>query len=231
MTLYLSRMSLNKFAPVRALSSLLNPNDKADAADAHHKLIWTLFGDAKDRERDFLWRYDGHGRFYTLSRRAPLQNDLFSDFACKEFAPGLSKGDQLTFTLRANATRERRNPSQGRNKRSQRVDVVMDALREIDPSHRAAKRHEIAQQEARAWIERQGQLSGFTPLNVELGDYSTVHLDRGQKGHDKKRKFGILDLTGGITITDPVAFAQRYPNGFGRAKAWGCGFMMIRRPT
>lgn len=227
MTLYLSRMRLNRSAPMRALASLLNPNDKADAADAHHKLIWTLFGDAKQRERDFLWRYDGRDQFYTLSRRAPETNDLFCDVACKEFSLGLSVGDRLTFVLRANATRERRNPDQGREVRSQRVDIVMDLLRGIDKPDRAHRRQSLAQQAAEEWMARKGLQSGFQIEALSVGDYSTLKL--GQGGRDKHRKFGILEMSGTIAITDPVQFAAHYPNGYGRAKAWGCGLMMIRR--
>lgn len=229
MTLYLSRMSLNRFAPTRALASLLNPTDASDAADAHHKLIWTLFGDAQDRDRDFLWRYDGQGRFFTLSRRPPLQNELFSDFACKEFAPNLAVGDRLSFVLRANATRERRDPAAGRTKRSTRVDVVMDLMHQQGSVDRGEDRQTAAQQAATDWLSRQSQGAGFELLSVTTHDYSTLHL--GGQGRERHRKFGVLDLSGTISITDPEAFAARYVQGFGRAKAWGCGFMMIRRKS
>ncbi len=40
---------------------------------------------------------------------------------------------------------------------------------------------------------------------------------------------GVLDLEGEIEVTDPAAFATALAQGFGRAKAWGCGMMLIRR--
>ena len=50
MTLYLSRLTLDRRAPSRALAPLLDPEDRHRAADAHHRLIWTAFSDGEDRE-------------------------------------------------------------------------------------------------------------------------------------------------------------------------------------
>ena len=36
-------------------------------------------------------------------------------------------------------------------------------------------------------------------------------------------------MSGEITITDPAAFLSKLPLGFGSAKAFGCGLMLIRR--
>ena len=49
---------------------------------------------------------------------------------------------------------------------------------------------------------------------------------------DRRRQgatFGILDLTGEIAVTDPDTFLPALGAGFGRAKAWGCGLMLIQR--
>ena len=105
MSLYLSSLTLNAAPSARALIQLLNPENANAAADAHHRLIWTAFSDAKDRNRDFLWRYDGENRFYTLSARPPRPGDLFGEPAIKTFEPNLTIGDRLDFVLRANATK------------------------------------------------------------------------------------------------------------------------------
>ena len=42
-------------------------------------------------------------------------------------------------------------------------------------------------------------------------------------------RFGGIDLEAGLTLTDPAAFLGRLLGGFGRAKAFGCGLMLIRR--
>lgn len=52
-------------------------------------------------------------------------------------------------------------------------------------------------------------------------------------GHGGPRRgqpqFGILDLRGSLTVTEPATFLAALARGFGRAKAFGCGLMLIRR--
>lgn len=220
MTLYLSRLRLSQNPSARALDALLNPEGQGARADAHHRLIWAAFADTPDRTRDFLWRDDGKGSFLTLSTRPPLANDLFEAEA-KPFAPDLRPGTLLEFTLRANATRDRKGKG--------RVDVVMDVLHSVAPADRAAQRMDIAQREGTAWLVRQGETAGFTVIKVDVGDYSVAALP----SHKGKRKgqpqFGILELSGVVQITDPAAFLVKLASGFGRARGFGCGLMLIRR--
>ena len=219
--LYLSRLSINRKAPVRALSQLLNPNDPNKALDAHHRLIWTLFSDRKDRQRDFLWRHAGKGKFYVLSTRPPVENDLFLPPDTKEFSPELSVGSKLSFLLRANATKERSRATENR-----RVDIVMDVLHKVPAEERAAQRMECAGKAARDWMERQAATKGFFLAGVSVEDYSVRSIRYGQQ---RKVNFGILDIIGEIEVTEPELFVSSLAQGFGRAKSWGCGLMMIKR--
>lgn len=225
MTLYLSRLTLDRRAPSRALGPLLDPEDRHRAADAHHRLIWTAFGDSEDRKRDFLWRAEGQGRFYTLSSRPPRTDGLFEPPEIKPFEPDLRTGDRLAFALRANATKDRARGQLGPEKRDRRVDVVMDLLREVPSGQRAERRDGAAQEAASAWMTRQGEARGFRPLEVAVETYATLSLAR-RRG---SATLGVLDLSGRIEVTEPEAFLSALAVGFGRAKAWGCGLMMIRR--
>lgn len=220
MTLYLSRLQLSQSPSVQALDALLNPDGQGARVDAHHRLIWAAFADTPDRKRDFLWREDGKGSFFVLSARRPMAHDLFTADV-KEFAPALQVGDLLAFTLRANATRDRK----GRG----RVDVVMDALHGLPADARAAQRMDIARQEGRAWLERQGETAGFHAVQVDVGDYSVAALPSHKGRRKGQPQFGILDLSGVVQITDPVAFLAKLASGFGRARGFGCGLMLIRR--
>ena len=231
MTLYLSRLALNRGASAAALMPLLNPSDPGLASDAHHRLIWSVFSDSKDRKRDFLWRYAGQGRFFTLSRRAPQGSDLFSSVETKVFDPDLRVGDRLQFILRANATKDRaaisRMEKRARRGKSRRVDVVMDLMRRApNGEKRSHIRGRTAQAAAEAWMVRQGAAKGFGPRMTVVEGYSTIELGR-RRRHGAT--FGILDLRGEIELTDPGLFLPALSVGFGRAKAWGCGLMLIRR--
>ena len=231
MNLYFSRITLNRKAPVRALSKLLDPKDKAKAADAHHRLIWTLFDDSSDRDRDFLWRADGKGKFYVLSARQPDNtHGLFNPPETKTFEPNLKAGDRLGFVLRANATRDQaavsRMDKAARKNNNRRVDIVMDLLHKIPSGDRAGERMILAQTAAEGWMERQGSAKGFVSRKVAVEDYRVLELGRNTK---RGLTHGILDLTGEIEVSEPDAFLSALAKGFGRAKAWGCGLMLIRR--
>lgn len=240
MTLYLSRLRLKRDPGTEALKTLIDPEGPA-ALDAHHRLIWTLFADTPDRKRDFLWRADGKGRFYILSARPPMRAPLFEPPEVKDFAPDLAAGERLSFVLRANATKAPK-----REGRGQRADVVMALLHDVPGQSRLARdaqsdrpvlRMELARQAATDWMAGQGARAGFrlalrdgtTAPDLDVQGYSVMALP----GHTGKRKgqpqFGILDLSGRLTVADPATFLAALSRGFGRAKAFGCGLMLIRR--
>lgn len=231
MTLYLSRLALNRAAPTAALLPLLNPSEAGLAADAHHRLVWSVFSDHQSRKRDFLWRHDGEGRFLTLSRRAPKASDLFAPPETKVFDPDLRLGDRLQFALRVNATKDRaaisRMDKDARRGKSRRVDLVMDLMRATRSDERRSDlRGRMAQIAAEGWMTRQGASKGFALGTTIVEGYSTIELGRSR---GQGATFGVLDLRGEIEVTDPSTFLSAMAVGFGRAKAWGCGLMLIRR--
>jgi CRISPR system Cascade subunit CasE len=231
MTLYFSHIRLSKTPSTQALAALLLPTNPGKRISAQHNLLWSAFADSAERKRDFLWREERDGGFLTLSSRPPLQTDLFEPHQVKEYAPSLTPGEKLDILLRVNATRMKPRDDTTRNKKhGKRVDVVMDALAGIPRGEeRAAQRMEIATSEGKAWLERQGEKSGFRVIKAVADDYSTVRLPRPGKSFDEALRLGILDLTGRIEITDSTLFLTQTAEGFGRAKAFGCGLMLIRR--
>ena len=58
--------------------------------------------------------------------------------------------------------------------------------------------------------------SGFKPSELNAGGARAI-------------KLGLLDLSGTLRVSDPATFAARLGQGFGRARAFGCGLMLIRR--
>ena len=235
MTLHLTRAVLNRDAGAAALAPVLDPPNPDRALDAHHRLIWTLFP-GKDAERDFLWRADGHGRFFILSHRVPTPSDLFRPLDTTAFTPNLVPGDPLSFVLRANATKDRRVPKDKNGRRlSRRVDLVMDALHGTvgqtsigsdQVSNRPGLRMKIADRVAADWLAAQGRRNGFTPGRVHVEDYSVRQFSHGRRS---RITFGLLDMAGTLEVTEPDAFLAALGAGFGRARAFGCGLMLIRR--
>lgn len=221
MSLFLSHLRLSRAPSAQALAGLLLPDDPAQRRSAQHNLLWSVFADSPERKRDFLWREESDGSFLVLSVRAPSQTDLFQPHRVKPFAPILAAGDRLDFLLRANATRARQ---------GQRVDVVMDALHDIPSCKRAALRMESAGKEGGAWLERQGAASGFRLHAATAHDYTVETLPT-YRGRKDRPHFGIIDLSGQLEIEDPAIFLASLAKGFGRAKAFGCGLMLVRRAS
>ncbi len=228
-TRYLSRARLKHDASAAALAPLLLGRTGRGGATGQpgHHLVWSLFADDPDRRRDFLWREMETGVFLILSARQPEdRHGLFEIAAPKPFTPALERGDRLGFSLRANPVVRRRLPSL---RRSVKHDVVMDALRSHGKGSRAEHRLAVVREQGIAWLARQGIKCGF---EIQAGD---VRVD----GYDQHRvsrrdsapamSYSTLDLEGVLTVSDPGAFLAAIAHGFGAAKAYGCGLMLIRR--
>ena len=158
--LFLSRARLRRdTGAVAALARLLVPEGAGPRVAATHRLVWALFADTPDRQRDFLWREEAPGQFMILSARPPAALDLF-EVDSKPFAPCLAAGDRLGFALRANAVIAR---AEAPGRRGKRHDVVMDALRHVPEGQRAAARLGVVVDTGRGWLARQGAVHGFTP--------------------------------------------------------------------
>lgn len=245
MTLYLSRLRLLRDPSIEALKALLQPRDAGQATDANHRLIWSAFACDPGQNRDFLWRAEGNGVFHVLSPRRPMASPFFEPPEIKPFAPDLAPGDRLEFILRANATKTRKSGrmTASGKEHKQHIDIVMDALFALpsgrQSDERAEARMKIARQKGAEWLQLQGARAGFTiserggeggpEPDMTVTDYSVMALPSHTGARQGQPQFGIMDMTGTITITDPSAFLAKLPQGFGRAKAFGCGLMMIRR--
>lgn len=258
MTLYFSRLRLSEKPSAKALDRLLVPDEAGRRMDAGHRLLWTVFAEDPEQKRDFMWREERPREFWALSARAPVKNDLFDEVRTTEFAPQLAPGDRLLFKLRANATRTITigELSTGGKPRRKHLDLVMDKLHPIpgappdqklplgEKSERAAQRMTIAQEVGRDWIKRKGEAAGFRliessdepDLRFVVADYATVALPReasqapsARRGRKGQPQFGVMDMQGALEVTDPAAFVPALAAGFGRAKSFGCGLMLIRR--
>jgi CRISPR system Cascade subunit CasE len=108
-----------------------------------------------------------------------------------------------------------------------RHDVVMDMLKSVPPGQRAEARPDAVLTAGRAWLARQGAAHGFQPEGeVSVDGYDRVVIPR-ETG--APAKFSVLDISGVLAVEDPARFLAAQAAGFGRARAFGCGLMLIRR--
>jgi CRISPR system Cascade subunit CasE len=233
--LFFSRARLRRDVPAAALWRELTPQDDDKRVSTSHRLVWTLFADSPDRERDFLWREAAPGTFYFLSGRVPEdRHNLFEIDPAKPFNPQLRAGDTLQFSLRANATvAHKPEGASGDRVRGKPSDVVMDALYRIPKGReREAARSDAVATAGINWLRARQERSGFRlpdgTMDTGVGcltSYRVLQLDH----RNSKMRLGVLDFDGRLVVEDPASFLDAIARGFGRGKAFGCGLMMIRR--
>lgn len=251
--LWLSRVRLRRDASVATLVPMLLPDRDDDRVSNGHRLMCSLFASEGDqRQRDFLWREDTSGWFYTLSKRPPpTDHALFEVDPPKRFAPSLEPGDRLRFSLRANPTvshpmdsfrTQCRDPSLKPSRKTAHHDIVMHAIHTL-PNHARAEARRVAIQTAgRVWLEGQGARCGFglptapnpsdenaLPDALRVDGYRVLRPPRPRK--TGQMRVGVLDFDGVLKVTDPERFLAALAAGFGRAKAYGCGLMLVARVT
>jgi CRISPR system Cascade subunit CasE len=227
---FLSRVRLRRDPALAALAPVLLPTDESRRIGTAHRLLWTLFADDPGRGRDFLWReIDGERldrlAFLILSARPPADRlGLFELDPPKPWEPTLRPGDRLGYALRANPVVTTR--VDGR-RHGARHDVVMHLLRAVPSAERGAARPELIAEAGQAWLAAQGERYGFKPRGApRVEGYLQRRIPR-ESGPPVR--FSTLDLEGVLEVTDPKAFLPSVRQGFGKAKAWGCGLMLIRR--
>jgi CRISPR system Cascade subunit CasE len=225
---WLTRARLRRTGSAAALVKVLT--DHA-ARDAGHALIWSLFADGPDRRRDFLWRADD-GLFYILSARPPVDaHGLFEIDPPKPFVPALAAGDVLAFSLRANPVVRHRGDMlrpDGKSRRVKKDDVVMNAIRPFEKADRADARNGAIRTAGFEWLSRTAGKSGFavSTEGVRIEGYTQTEIPRDA---GQPLCFSTLDFDGRLTVTDADLFARKIAGGFGSARAYGCGLMLIRR--
>lgn len=217
--MYFSRVSVRPDAK-QAVASFL-----AARAATSHNLVWTLFGDRTDRERDFLYREADDFTYMVLSAREPVDSKGWFEVQRKLFAPQFRTGQRLSAMLRTNATVS----AFQRGTRGKREDLLGRAIREarqrmgaLTPERRA----EVIEQAGYGWFARKGTESGFS---VERDDFAVANngfVRLPHKGH--QQTFGVMDIEARITVTDPVLLSTSLGRGFGASKGFGCGLLMVR---
>ena len=197
-----------------------------------HQFIWRLFAGHADRKRDFLYRLDqdrGRPLIYAVSVREPIMSQGLWHIETKPYEPKLRAGMELTFMLRINPVRTKRDDKN----RQHRHDIVMEAktvLRERAIMQNERKALSILmQEEGSNWLAARAEKHGFAinPQHILVDAYQQHRFFKG-KGN-KPINFSTLDFNGILTVIDSKQFIETLYKGIGPAKGFGCGLMMIKR--
>ncbi len=257
--LYFSRARLRSDCSVGALAGILKESHDrmaakaliwtlfGDDADRRRDFLW-----CRQRLSESSAPAEGRlsprlGEFLILSRRPPVDRHNLFQLEIQDYAPRLATGDRLGFRLHANPVLRRKSGDAGSPGKVKRVDVVMDALHRLPPGiDRAAERFEAIQVEGAKWLRRQFERAGAALIDdaLRIDGYEQVLIP---KANGTNTTFSVLDFDGALVVADPERLlaaivsgldstrgssesdsAQASP-GFGSARAYGCGLLLLRR--
>ena len=85
----------------------------------------------------------------------------------------------------------------------------------------------MVKEQGLAWLQRQGVSAGFTVDSVATDGYEQHRVVR--KGSAQPMLYSTLDFEGVLTVRDPDRLPKAIVRGFGAAKAYGCGLLLVRR--
>jgi CRISPR system Cascade subunit CasE len=225
------------------LGPILFPDNPAARMGASHRLVWAMFP-RELKQRPFLYRENApshavapaaRAELMILSRMAPTDAEGLFDIDTKLFAPVLQAGQALRFSLRANPTAQKSVTDVEGKRKSQRYDVVMAALKDVERgAARIEARPQKIQQAGLDWLRRQGDRAGFRLPDAEevrIDGYEQFDVDPENRRATRGRRavHSRLEFEGLLEVTEPEAFLRQLAEGFGRARAFGHGLMLIRR--
>jgi CRISPR system Cascade subunit CasE len=166
-----------------------------------------------------LFRHGDDGAIYVQCTREPEASPLWTSETVE--VGDYQVGDRVRFTLRFSPV-VRRKHSDGRTIKR---DPVLEALAALPPGERRGRRHEIAGTVVRNWLGHLGASSGYEVEAMTLDAYRQERVRR----PNGTALISIADASGILRVTSAEAFAARLRDGFGTARAWGCGLMLTRR--
>lgn len=202
------------------------------AADRGHSLVWSLFsetGEELRRTREgveiplFLFREIEPGAFLIVSRTAPSDpHGLWEMGQPKDYAPVFKVGQTLRFALRATPAIAIKMPGE---KRGKRVDAIMHAKFQAEKGARAEVPVETI---ALDWLYKREDALGvtFARDRCKASGYRQVQVPHQQK--PKPISFSEIDYEGVLTVADPKKLTKALFVGVGKAKAYGCGLLLVR---
>jgi len=208
--------------------------NKADYANTvcnntykEHQVLWKLFNDDPNAERDFIYRYEPQNNiaaYYIVSKREPVDQNYLWNIETKDYSPALSIEQRFAFILRVNPVK---------TKEGKRHDVVMHEKNRINyksmVKNTRPSTHEIVEKAGLEWLTSRASRCGFSVDDTAIRiDGYQPHISGKQKGK-KAIRYSTMDYRGILKVTEVADFKKTLMEGIGKSRAFGCGLMLIRR--
>lgn len=226
--MYFSRLTFNPLVNHQQLAQTLLQDTYRE-----HQALWQLFACDPDADRDFLYRQvieQGHIKYYILSKRIPIdQSGVWLLDTPKPYDPKLKTGQRLLFTLRANPVITVKT-EEGKKLRH---DVVMNAKKRIgfDQLSSAEKPslQQLVQESCIPWLQARANGNGFAVESALVTVDGYQQHESYAKQQKRAVRYSTVDFQGILTVTDPEQFRSALFSGIGKAKAFGCGLLLVKR--
>lgn len=196
-----------------------------------HQLLWKLFNNEVNIKRDFIFRKDfrqGKPFYYVVSARKPVHMIEYFEIETKPYSPKIKNMEEYSFSLRVNPIVSKKIEGQ---KNSKHYDVVSHSKKEGQrKGYKGKELLDFIDMETKGWlIEKRAENAGFLIKHESL----VVDMYTEHKFFQKKGKIPIticsLDFHGILTVFDAKKMQETLSNGIGKAKAFGCGLLLIKR--
>lgn len=181
-----------------------------------HRVLWKLFAEDADAERDFLFRVgqaeQNRAEVLMQSLRKPEASfDAARILACKEYPLLLQTGQRLRFLLVANP-----------------IKMIKDEKGRTDAAGEPKKCRVplIKEEEQKAWIERKFQ--GVALLDSLVID-PVLPLRFRKSREDRAGKIQQVSFQGVLNVENSEVLTELVQSGIGPAKAFGCGLLSLAR--
>ncbi len=195
------------------LSKIWLAPGRLDNAWEWHRALWTLFPDIERKAGEsapFLFCMENMN--LTQGAEVLLQSDIQPDtasgrarvLATRTIDPRPQTGQHLSFRLTANVTK---------------------AIRDKDQPERKIRVPLIKEEQQIDWLKRKlnGAADRLTALHVQSHPPTYFRKDR------RPGKIVSVTFEGNLEVGDPETLQELMKKGFGPAKAFGCGLMLVRR--
>jgi CRISPR system Cascade subunit CasE len=181
-----------------------------------HCVLWNLFPEAKEAERDFLFRVgqldQNQAEILMQSARKPETSSTSARIlACREFPLSMQAGQRLRFLLVANP-----------------VKTIIDegGRKNIKGEPKKCRVPLVREEEQRSWIERKlGDAATIESLVID--PVSSLRFRKSKE--DRAGKIQPVNFQGVLSVTKPEAMLELMQSGVGPAKAFGCGMLSLAR--
>jgi CRISPR system Cascade subunit CasE len=212
---------------------------------AEHEWLAKFFHEPNSTQcatHDFLFRRSTNGvtRFHVLSNRIPRTQSGAWSVETRPYAPRFPAGARAQFELRANPM-----ITESRGGKSQWGEGMTRGEKRLPRGHGAPTWSSwqdpgkpaidsLVEKSCGEWLQARAARHGFEvrPESLSVCDFQQ-HAGDGLTNSNPARTCGVggelstVDFSGELTVVDPVTFGFALQNGIGRAKAFGCGLLLV----